>query len=152
MNYIGWKDQLSKVQFTKRQCSYANQLKAQSNYTLQIIINGKHKLIGSYKNEIKTLANEELKLHSNFDIIIKKATIVNNLLTVEIETNKYPNSIVNLDLVKMKEFTSINRGENRGLQQTSYNIVFNFKSIANVTRNNHEAISTSIQLGHHPII
>jgi len=36
---------------------------------------------------------------------------------------------VNIALVKKKEFTSIKRGENSGLKQTSYNIVYDFKSV-----------------------
>ena len=35
---------------------------------------------------------------------------------------------LNLALVKKKEFTKIKRGENNGLEQTSYNIVYDFKS------------------------
>lgn len=132
-NYIGWKDPFSKAQFTERQRNYASQLKAQGNYTPQIVINGKHELVGSYKNEIQELVNKELAVPSQFNVRIKKATISNNELKVEYDADSNPNTVVNLAMVKKKEFTSIKRGENSGLKQTSYNIVFDFKTIKNYT-------------------
>lgn len=138
-NYIGWKDPFSKAQFTDRQRNYSQLLKVESNYTPQLVINGKHELVGSYKEDIKNLVDKELKLLSKFDITIKKTTTANNQLTVEFHAAKYPNSTINLALVKKREITSIKRGENKGLQQINYNIVFDFKEITNHSSENHKA-------------
>ena len=138
-NYLGWKDPFSKSQFTERQRNYSSQLKAQGNYTPQIVINGKHELVGSYKNEINNLVNKELKLESNFNVSINKAVVSNNELNVECNSDALPNTVVNLALVKKKEFTSIKRGENMGLKQTNYSIVFDFKTIQNTQRLNNKA-------------
>ncbi len=129
-NYIGWKDPFSKAQFTERQRNYANQLNAQGNYTPQIIINGKHELVGSNENQIKKLVDKELILETKNSISIKKQNIAKEQLNVEYELNSYvPNTVVNVALVKKKELTNIKRGENSGLKQTNYNIVFNFMTI-----------------------
>lgn len=138
-NYIGWNDPFSKSQYTDRQRTYADQLKAQGNYTPQMIINGKYELVGSNKNEIDNWVNKELALKANFHISIKKTSISNNELNVAYDADSNSNTLVNLALVKKNEFTSIKRGENSGLKQTSYNIVYDFKSIRNYTNTNNEA-------------
>jgi hypothetical protein len=135
-NYIGWIDPFSKAQFTDRQHNYANQLNAQGNYTPQLIINGKYELVGSKENEINNLVNKELTIKKEFNITIKKTSIANNLLNIEYYADTNPNTVVNLALVKKKEFTSIKRGENNGLKQTNYNIVYDFKSVTNATKSN----------------
>ncbi|MBF2708418.1 DUF1223 domain-containing protein [Flavobacterium soyangense] len=138
-NYIGWKDPFSKAQFTDRQRNYANLFNAQGIYTPQLIINGKYELVGSKENEINNLINKELEIKKELNIRIKKASISNNLLNIEYDADINSNIVVNLALVKKKEFTSIKRGENNGLKQTNYNIVYDFKSISNSAKSNNNA-------------
>lgn len=139
-NYIGWKDPFSKAEFTNRQHNYASLLNAQGNYTPQLVINGKHELVGSYKNEIKNFVKEELALKNKYTISIKSAIVDQNVLTIDYETDvAAASNIVNVALVKKKEFTSIKRGENRGLNQTNYNIVYDFKSNAIHTKSNNKS-------------
>lgn len=128
-NRLGWKDPFSKSEFSERQRNYANFLNTRRNYTPQLIINGKYEIVGSKENEINNLVKKELALPTNFYLDIKKASISKNGLDVEYETGNNPNTILNLALVKKKEFTSIKSGENIGLKQTNYNIVFEFKTV-----------------------
>lgn len=128
-NYIGWKDPFSKAQFTERQRRYVSQLNAQGNYTPQMVINGKHELVGSKKTAIDNLVTKELALKSEYFIDINNVTITKNNVVFDYTTDAaITTNTVNFALVKKKEFTSIIRGENEGLKQTSYNIVFDFKS------------------------
>jgi len=57
-NRLGWKDQFSSADFSKRQNDYANYLHLQSVYTPQIVVNGKTEFVGSeegtLRNAIKT--------------------------------------------------------------------------------------------------
>lgn len=139
-NYIGWEDPFSKGQFTDRQRNYASLLKTQGNYTPQLVINGKHELVGSYKNKIKNFVKEELALKNKYAITIKSAIVDQNLLTIDYETDVVSGSnIVNVALVKTKEITSIKRGENKGLNQTNYNIVYDFKSNAINSKSNNKS-------------
>ena len=80
-----------------------------------------------------------MKLEPNFHVSINKAVVSNNELNVECNSDALPNTVVNLALVKKKEFTSIKRGENMGLKQTNYSIVFDFKTIQNTQRLNNKA-------------
>lgn len=137
-NYIGWNDPFSKAQFTERQRNYTSQLKRQGNYTPQMIINGKYELVGSNKQEIDDLVNKELSFLSDYKITIKNSKVLNNQLNVEFDTDKSLATIVNIALVKKKEFTNIKRGENSGLKQISYNIVFDFKSLTNYSKSDNK--------------
>lgn len=133
-NYISWKDPFSKAQFSERQRTYANMMKAQGNYTPQLIINGKRELVGSRESEIKDIVAAELAIKKQNTIAIKKATLNNNQVEVAYNFDgAAANTVINLALVKKQEFTSIKRGENNGLKQTSYNIVFDFKTVSSAS-------------------
>ncbi len=138
-NRLGWNDPFSKSEFTERQSNYASQLNAQGNYTPQIVINGKHELVGSNRQEIANFVTKELAIKPNYQVTIKNAAVTNNQLNIDFEADTNPNTVVNLALVKKKEFTSIKRGENSGLKQTSYNIVFDFKTINKYTKTNNKS-------------
>lgn len=134
-NYIGWKDPFSKAQFTERQRNYSSQLNTQGNYTPQLIINGKHELVGSKENQIKKIVDQELIIEAKNSISIKNQNINQEQLNLAFEINSYvPNTVVNVALVKKKEFTNIKKGENSGLKQTNYNIVYDFNSIPNTPK------------------
>lgn len=133
-NRLGWKDPFSKSQFSERQQDYATVMKSQGNYTPQIIINGHDELIGSNESAIKDIVKEELAIKKQHTIAIKKATLNNNQVNLEFNLDSdLSNSVINLALVKKEEFTNIKRGENTGLSQTSYNIVFDFKTVSSTS-------------------
>ena len=134
-NRLGWKDPFSKAQFSQRQSDYANSMNSQGSYTPQLIINGKHELVGSKENEIKELVNQELAIKKQYTISIRKATLNKNQVTTEFDIDgSLPNTVINLALLKKKEFTSIKRGENQGLQQTNYAIVYDFKAVSSSSK------------------
>ncbi|MEC4005686.1 DUF1223 domain-containing protein [Flavobacterium sp. SUN052] len=129
-NYIGWKDPFSKAQYSQRQREYAENFDSDGVYTPQLIINGKHELVGSKESEIANLVTKETSLFNTSSIKIISSKLLENQLIVKfsaLENNS--NSLVNLALIKKKEFTKIKRGENNGLEQTSYSIVYDFKTV-----------------------
>ncbi len=133
-NYIGWKDPFSKASFSKRQRDYSQMMNSQGNYTPQLIINGKHELVGSKENAVRSLVNKELAVPKKYSISIQKLVSNGNQLNLEYNLDVIlPNTTINLALVKKKEITAIKRGENSGLKQTNYNIVFDFMSATNAS-------------------
>ncbi len=129
-NYIGWRDPFSKAEFSGRQRDYAKKMNIEGTYTPQLIINGRYELIGSRETAIENKVNEELGKPVTDIIKINNTIIADGKLKVSFEVNKIsPTEVVNLALVKKKEVTSIKRGENSGLKQTSYNIVYDFLSL-----------------------
>ena len=136
-NYIGWKDPFSKAQYSERQREYAQIFNSNGVYTPQLVINGKYELVGSKKNEIDKLVTKESSLPNNNSIKIISSTLLGNQLEIKFNaSDNNKTSKVNLALVKKKEFTKIKRGENNGLEQTSYNIVYDFKSLPLVNNEN----------------
>jgi hypothetical protein len=134
-DYIGWKDPFSKAEFSERQRKYSQIMNLRGSYTPQLVINGKHEVVGSKEGTIQNLVNQELGIKKQFAISIKPVFLKGNQLNVEYEVdNLTPSTVVNLALVKKKEFTSIKRGENSGLKQTNYNIVYDFKSVINTKK------------------
>ena len=130
-NRLGWKDPFSKTEFSERQREYAQIFNSRNVYTPQIVINGKYELVGSKKNEIAAIVAKEIKLTKKEQIFFESITLINNLLSLKVNSlNPDNNNIINIALVKKKEFTNIKRGENSGLQQINHNIVFDFKSIS----------------------
>ncbi|NHN25532.1 DUF1223 domain-containing protein [Flavobacterium jejuense] len=123
-NYLGWKDPFSKAKFTTRQHEYA--VKMESNlFTPQLIINGKYELIGSKENEIQNIVLKELTSLKKEIISIDNLLIKENSLKVDYSLSFLKeNSVVNIVLVKKKDFITIKRGENKGLQETNYAIVY----------------------------
>ena len=139
-NYIGWKDPFSKVQYSDRQREYAQYFNSNGVYTPQLVINGKYELVGSYEKKIADLVKKELSRPNNASIKIISSTLINTQLVVKFnpsENNK--NLKLNLALVKKTAFTKIKRGENIGLEQMSYNIVYDFKSVVLNNSNQIEA-------------
>jgi hypothetical protein len=133
-NLLGWKDPFSKAQFSERQQDYSNMMNTQGNYTPQLIINGKYELVGSKESEIKDIVAAELAIKKQNTISIIKATLNNSQVKVKYDFDGVaPNSVINLALLKKEGFTSIKRGENTGLKQTCYNIVFDFKTVSNTS-------------------
>jgi hypothetical protein len=129
-NNLGWNDPFSKPQFSQRQRQYADYLKVNGTYTPQLVINGKHELIGSRKKEIDKLITDELAKENQLSIKIKSINLDNNKLNVVFETNcDNSSATLNFGLVKKTEITNIKRGENRGVSLTNFNIVYDFNTI-----------------------
>lgn len=129
-NYLGWKDPFSSAAFSDKQREYANYFKSSNVYTPQIVINGNFETVGSNVSGIEANINKQLKTESLASLEITSTNILNNKLNVNWNTDaKGKNQLINFALVKKKEFTQIKRGENLGLKQTSYNIVYDYKTL-----------------------
>ena len=129
-NYLGWKDPFSSAAFSDKQREYANYFKSSNVYTPQIVINGNFETVGSNVSGIEANINKQLKTESLVSLEITSTNILNNKLNVNWKTDaKAKNQVINFALVKKKEFTQIKRGENLGLKQTSYNIVYDYKTL-----------------------
>jgi hypothetical protein len=58
-NHLHWKDTLSKDFCTSRQRQYIQTLQSRTPYTPQIIINGRHEMVGSRGNDVMRTIKEE---------------------------------------------------------------------------------------------
>ena len=125
---LGWKDQFSNANFSKRQKIYASYLKIRSIYTPQVIVNGQTELVGS----------EEGKLRASIAANLSKAAVVDlNLQIDRINPKtagiKYTvsgpdkNAVLQLAVVQSASTSKIAAGENSGRTLSHVQIVRELK-------------------------
>lgn len=128
-NRLGWTDPFSDQQFTQRQQDYDSKLNS-SEYTPQMIVNGKTPFVGSDETALhkaltaalsenaqasfKSLAasfqtDRSLKIHYELDGVIAKSQVC-------------------FALVSLSETTSVSHGENGGKTLTNENVVRYFET------------------------
>lgn len=141
-NYIGWKDPFSKSEFTQKQRQYNIKFRNNSNYTPQLVVNGKEHFVGSSSS----------KMYNKIEMYKKKKTVNNiKLLNVESDNKKVAfdydiegNSVgknMRAILVLDERTTQVKRGENRNRTLKNSNIVVAERSITLDETKGHGAIS-----------
>jgi len=123
-NYIGWKDPFSKSDYSVKQRKYNKKFKNRSNYTPQLVINGKEHFVGS--NKAKMLAGidkyKKKKVENHIDLM--NVRVDNNTIIFNYEVKGSPtDKIVRVLLALDERTTSVKRGENRNRTLKNTNIV-----------------------------
>lgn len=123
-NRLGWKDLLSKKEFSDRQRAYGNIMNLNSIYTPQMIVNGEKEFIGSNENDLKYALRDTKKSKEKVTFKNLSATINGRNVTTEFQLNgEYQDCKVNIVLISKKETTEIFAGENKGKTLTYRNVV-----------------------------
>lgn len=129
-NYIGWEDPFSNSKFTERQKAYNIKFKNRSNYTPQIIVNGKEHFVGSntsklygaidrYRDQKTTNQINFTYLESNKNSISFKYDILGSI------EDRTLHALLVLD----RRTTQVQRGENRNRKLLNSNIVVGEKYV-----------------------
>lgn len=141
---IGWKDVYSSPLFTKRQEIYAQQLKVDSTYTPQMIVDGKMQFVGSDAGKAANaiiLAAKEQKA---------KVEILHEFEKLKIKiTNapKHENATIYLAISENDLVTDVKAGENSGRKLEHSSVVRELKALGNLTPElNGFEVETSISL------
>ena len=122
-NYIGWEDPFSRSEFTDKQSQYNIKFKSRSNYTPQMVINGKDHFVGSNARKLYDNINLYGSVAAENKIEIQNAKRDPNtvLLDYQIEGSLEGKSIRAV-LIIDERITQVNRGENRNRTLTNSNI------------------------------
>jgi len=101
-NYIGWKDPFSKVEFGIKQRQYNAKFKNRSNYTPQLVVNGKEHFVGSNSlkmyNKIRAYGKKEADNKIELDdLLIDKNSISFNFDVQGSLENKVLRTLLVLD-------------------------------------------------------
>ncbi|MEO7532910.1 MAG: DUF1223 domain-containing protein, partial [Ferruginibacter sp.] len=59
-NRLGWKDEFSSSDYSKRQRNYATAFSLEGVYTPQVVVNGKSQFVGSDKSKIEKVIQSQL--------------------------------------------------------------------------------------------
>jgi len=128
-NSLGWKDAFSTESNTQRQEYYSQIFNLNSNYTPQVVVNGRKQFIGSDRPKILNAISEQ-----NTDItqcrLEVNAVIKRNNVSVTTKTANLPaGSIVIVCLVQKQATTKVKAGENADRMLQHMNVVRDFVSV-----------------------
>ena len=112
-NHQGWRDVFSQREFTKRQYQYASWLNLETVYTPQVVVNGKHELIGSQEETLKRALNIELQAPAPAQLNVE-AQIEGNKLKITYQASNARGTVLQVALVQKIAHTMVKRGENAG--------------------------------------
>lgn len=119
-NRLGWKDQFSSPDYSKRQNNYANYLNLQSVYTPQIVVNGKTEFIGSQERTFRNAINAGLQHSGNIQLSLNVITMAQNEATIKYSAKGVAkNTGLFLAMVQKNSQTKIERGE-KGVHTLSH--------------------------------
>lgn len=126
-DYIGWADPFALEAVTERQRAYAHSLGTRRPYTPQMVVDGMHDVIGSYRERvlatIETAAAGSAKLPVGFT---REGTALSAALP---QAALDAPATVWLVLFDTAHATAVARGENGGRKLTNYNVVRVFRSL-----------------------
>ena len=126
-NRFGWKDRFSNAEYTERQKDYARQLRLESIYTPQLIINGEYELVGSSRATAEADINKALKERAIVTVNIEEVKKENNKLLIRCSlTGSLHDAQIAAALVQKHAETEVKAGENGGARLTHTNVVRSF--------------------------
>jgi hypothetical protein len=128
-NRLGWIDSFSSDRYSQRQREYAAIFNLESVYTPQLVINGKHEMVGSAEEKIWSAVTraftEKPSLLISIDTIIINGEQIKLVYKAE---GNITNATIQLALIQHESQTKIKAGENRGIKLNNYNVVRDFVS------------------------
>ncbi len=123
-NYIGWEDPFSDSKFSKKQREYNTKFRYSSNYTPEMVVNGREHFVGSNSSALnsKIQQYQGIKALNSIDISAVKREGAKVQFQYELEgdiTGKLLRTVLVLD----ERTTVVKRGENRNRTLKNSNIV-----------------------------
>jgi hypothetical protein len=127
-NYIGWEDPFSNPQFTKKQNEYNVKFKYSSNYTPEMVVNGREHFVGSNAGKLRSKIEEYQKIKSLNEIVISEVNQQERNISFNYKVKGAINDkLVRAILVLDERTTIVKRGENRNRTLKNSNIAVNEK-------------------------
>lgn len=114
-NHLGWKDQFSSADYSKRQRDYAHYLKTDGVYTPQIVVNGKTEFVGSEEGKLRKAISTSLQNAAATKISLDAVNINPKQLTLKYDIkNAGKNAVLQVAVVEKSATSKVAAGENSG--------------------------------------
>jgi hypothetical protein len=114
-NRLGWKDQFSSAEFSKRQNDYANYLNLNSVYTPQIVVNGRTEFVGSEEGTLRNAIRTNLQKASPAQLVLNVSAIDATHADFKYTTEGADkNTVLQVAVLQKNAQTKVLRGENGG--------------------------------------
>lgn len=123
-NHLSWKDTLSKEFCTDRQRQYVQALRSRGPYTPQIVVNGRHELVGSQGAKIENIIQKEQGAVKSVGLKKKNSDL--EITLPKVETGRYFLSLLSYGEDHTQAIPS---GENRGKTVSYTNPVQKIESL-----------------------
>ncbi|MBT2163236.1 DUF1223 domain-containing protein [Zobellia barbeyronii] len=129
-NYIGWKDPFSNPEYAEKQRKYNIKFKNKSNYTPQVVVNGKAHFVGSSSFKMKAAIAQYGAIKAENKITLSNVKVEKESVSFNYKLNgAIANKSLRAVLVLDKRTTVVKRGENRNKTLANNNIVVAEKRI-----------------------
>jgi len=134
-----WSDGFSDGRFSARQRTYEHKRFSGLYYTPQMIVNGKHQMLGHNRANAFNAINHSLKLSANVAVSVRQVKKEDGSIAVNACTlGKFENAALCVALVENGINRRITGGENKGRVLSMDNVVLDFKCIELVGLTGHE--------------
>ena len=122
-NYIGWEDPFSRSEYTDKQSQYNIKFNSRSNYTPQLVINGKDHFVGSNARKLYENINLYGSVSAENKIEIQNVKRDPNKLLLDYQiSGTLEGKRIRAVLIIDERITQVSRGENRNRTLTNSNI------------------------------
>jgi hypothetical protein len=130
-NDLGWKDPFSRPSFTTRQRTYANQLKQQSVYTPELVVNGQIEFVGSDRKLTDKAIDLALTIPAKHAVRLalvpggspEMQQLSYHVDGVDAASGDLSDYVINVALVAENEERAVKGGENDGARLRHVNVV-----------------------------
>ncbi|HMA15894.1 MAG: DUF1223 domain-containing protein [Bacteroidota bacterium] len=126
-DYIGWKDPFAAPQYTERQRDYAAALGLRYVYTPQMVIDGRHNVVGSKRREVVQAVEKASAAMTAVDVTLEATDGGRAVLSAG--TPPSEEATVWLVIFDDGHDTPVERGENRGRALHNSNVVRELKAL-----------------------
>lgn len=127
---LGWKDQFSSADFSKRQRDYARYLHIQGVYTPQIVVNGETEFIGSQEGTLRDAIRTRLQNAATARVELTVSTIDQKKATLKYTvegTDK--NTVLQVAVLEKFATSKVASGENGGRTLSHVQIVRKLQAV-----------------------
>ncbi|TWI97129.1 hypothetical protein JN11_03589 [Mucilaginibacter frigoritolerans] len=130
-NRLGWKDQFSSADFSKRQNEYANYLNINSVYTPQIVVNGRTEFVGSEEGTLRNAIRTNLQKSSSAQLDLSVSATNSSHADLKYTTQGADKStVLQVAVLQKNAQTKVLRGENGGHTLSHVQIVRELQEVS----------------------
>ena len=123
-NYIGWEDPFSKATYSTKQRLYNQKFRSRSNYTPQMVVNGREHFVGSSASKLNAKIATYGKTSAANKVKLTHAAQSNATVDFEyVVDGELDGKELRVVLVLDEKTTAVKRGENRNRTLKNANIV-----------------------------
>ncbi len=130
-NYIGWEDPFSNADHTARQSRYNRKFNSRSNYTPQLVVNGREHIVGSNAPKLYSKVSSYSRKPLDNSVSLSDVQVGKNEISFSYNiAGPTENRQIRALLIIEHRETSVARGENRNRKLSNANIVVAQEEIA----------------------